>query len=129
MNIFQYAAAEEKMWENFLEDLGGNYKRKTTFYADLSIAELYGVKGIKDTYNSVIRNWLSNVEYFSEFVLCLNHKSWEWYDKFQNGEDDKACANAGEISRCYAELYEKAKDKAYETFDEKGQKYLWQILD
>ena len=34
MNIFQYAASEEKMWENKLAELG-SYKRQTTFYADL----------------------------------------------------------------------------------------------
>ena len=128
MNIFQYAASEEKMWENKLAELG-SYKRQTTFYADLSIAEMYGIKSIKDTYKNVVEQWSNNVKYFTEFVLCLNHKSWEWYERANRAETDKDKSTCNDFVQLYAELYEKAKDLAYDTFDKKGQQYLWEVLD
>lgn len=42
MNIFEYAYQNEVMFEKQCAEIG--YKRQTTFYSDLSIAEAYGIK-------------------------------------------------------------------------------------
>ena len=47
MNVLTYAAQCESWWRNFVSEIG--YTPQTTFFSDLSIAECWGVKGIKDT--------------------------------------------------------------------------------
>jgi len=109
MNIFQYAASEEAMFERILEDNGFGYKRITTFYSDLSIAECYGERSVKETFNDVCKNWIGDYKYFTEFVMCLNYKSWEMYSKGKEG-----------LSKLYAELYYLGKDKFYNYYGESG---------
>lgn len=113
MNVFEYAAREEKLFE-------ANYRgeRKTTFYSDLSIAEYVSyTKGVRDTYNQVVKSWLTNVEYFTEFVCCLNHKIWEHFKK-----DDV-------LSDLYSELYFKAVALAFNTYKGKELEYYMIMTD
>lgn len=114
MNVFEYAVKEEKFFEaNFPSE------RKTTFYSDLSIAEFVsGEKGVKDTYEMIVDSWLSNVKYFTEFVICLNYKCWEHYERKQ-----------GALSMLYSELYYKADNLAYETFKDKDLDYYLNMID
>lgn len=95
MNVFQYANRCEQMFEMFLNDVGK--ERKTTFYADLSIAEVYGVKSVKDTYRQVMRSWGKDLEFMCEWVVALNQKIWQHYDT-QNES----------LARVYDELWRKA---------------------
>lgn len=61
-------------------DMSG-YQPKTTFWQDLSIADVFGVKAIKDTYNRAFNEWKSNAEYITELTLMLNWKIWYWHEK------------------------------------------------
>lgn len=118
MNVFQYAAIEERVFEQNAKNVG--YERKTTFYSDLSIAECYGIKSIKDTYNRVVKQWLDNHEYFTEFIMCLNWKSWEMYDR-----------KNFDLSKLYADLFEKARNKAYKHYKNNKEvlEYMFNVLD
>jgi len=97
MNVFQYASACELMFESFLNEVGK--ERKTTFFADLSIAECYGVKGVKDTYRQVMRSWGKNLDFMCEWVVCLNQKIWQHHD-----------TNNYILAKVYDELWRKADD-------------------
>ena len=79
MTIFQYAAGMEQCFEQFLQSVGK--ERKTTFFADLSIAECYGADEVKDTYKRVVKSWKNDVEFMSEFCIALNQKIWQHYNK------------------------------------------------
>ena len=94
------------------------YRPFTTFYDDLSIVELFRNEAIKETYEEIIRQWICDVKYFTEFVMMLNWKCEEWY-------------NRGNIIRAglYQELHYEAMDKALEVFDEEELKYFWKTLD
>ena len=92
MNVFEYAAREEKYFEALAQESG--YERKTTFFSDLSIAECYGIKSIKDTYRRVKKHWLDDITYITEFCMCLNWKSWEWGER-----------GNGELTKLYTKLY------------------------
>lgn len=94
------------------------YRPFTTFYDDLSIAELFGDEAIVETYEEIICQWICDVKYFTEFVMMLNWKCAEWY-------------NDGNIIRAglYQELHHVAMDKALEVFDEEELKYFWKTLD
>ena len=52
---------------------------KTTFYEDFSMAEMFGKEAIIDTYKRCLNEWSSDIKYFTEFVIALNHKILEWY--------------------------------------------------
>lgn len=119
MNIFEYAAGCEAIFENYLLNASG-YKRKTTFYSDLSIAEVYGKKAIMDTYRRVMKEWLGNIEYITEFVMAINLKSGEHYYRGNMG-----------LSKLYSELYHKAYAKVAEHYenDSKASRYFWETLD
>ena len=67
-----------KNWN--VEALTG-YKPMTTFYEDFSIADAFGVSAINDTYKSAFNNWKDNYEYITEFIMVLNWKIWEHYEK------------------------------------------------
>lgn len=56
------------------------YETQTTFYADLTIAEMDGPDGVRETYNRIVKDWRGNLVYYTEFVLALNNKIWEHYE-------------------------------------------------
>ena len=72
------------------------YKPKTTFWEDFSIAEMFGQKEIKDTFNRAFKGWKSNTEYITELVMVLSWKLFYWYDR----NDD--------LALLYEELWKKA---------------------
>lgn len=120
MNIFEYAARCEAAFENYLLNASG-YKRKTTFYSDLSIAEVCGgEKAIRDTYRRVMKHWIDDIEYITEFVMAINIKSWEHYERGNT-----------ELSQLYSNLYHESYEKVaghYEN-NEKAISYFWSTLD
>ena len=52
----------------------------STFYADFSVADVYGIAAIQDTYNRAFANWKSDYKMLTEFVAVLNHKIWFWHE-------------------------------------------------
>ena len=85
------------MFSETLKECSG-YETISTFYADLSIADVCGLDSIKDTIKRVKEEWFNDYKMFSEFVLALNHKSWEW-DARQEVEGSE------EIKKLYIEQY------------------------
>lgn len=118
-NIFQYAAACESMFENYLKEQTG-YKRITTFYSDLSIAEVYGVGAIKETYNRVMKSWLKDIKYITEFCMALNIKSWQMAEEGKN-----------ELGQLYSDLYYKCRDAIYKKYENDSEKlnYFFETTD
>ena len=116
-NVFHYAAAEEKcVFERQAAEFG--YTRKTTFFSDLSIAEWFGANSVRETYKSVVDAWLHDVVYFTEFVMCLNWKIWEWHAR---GND--------ELGGLYDELWKKADALACETYKGEDADYYYRTTD
>jgi len=115
-NVFQYAAEEHCVFERQAAECG--YERKTTFFSDLSIAEWYGADSIRDTYKNVIGSWVKNVVYFTEFVMCLNWKIWEWNAR---GND--------ELALVYDELWRKADELACNTYKDEDADYYYRTTD
>lgn len=116
MNVFSYSMNEERFWEiNFLADNG--YTRKTTFYADLSIAEWTdGLKGVRNTYKNVMKSWKGNIKYLTEFVMCLNHKSWEFAnDGYMKRQTKLPSVYTEEQRQAWVELYKELYYQAYDT--------------
>lgn len=119
LDAFQYAAVCERIFEKRLEGLTGR-ERISTFYADLSIAECFGLEGVLDTCKNVCRYWKDDVEMFSEFVLCVNWKAWEHAER-----------NNDNWAQVYSELYYAIDELACEYYanDKEKSEYYFQYID
>lgn len=102
MNVFAYASINEQYFEQFLESVGK--ERKTTFFADLSIAEWFGTNAVDDTYNRVMKSWGDDLEFMCEWVIALNQKIWQHHE-----------SNL-ELGRAYDELWRKADEYCMNHF-------------
>lgn len=87
------------------------------FWQDFTIADKFGVSAIKDTYKRAFEGWKDNVEYYASFVMTLNHKIWEWYEK-----DEK-------LARLYDELWRKADEYGRNYFEGEDAEYYFEFLD
>lgn len=116
MTILEYASGMELCFERFLNSVGK--QRKTTFFADLSIAECCdGANGVKDTYKRVIKAWIDDVEYMSEFVIVLNQKIWQHYEKNRN------------LAKVYNDLWLECDNLCREHFKGEELRYYYDYID
>ena len=56
------------------------YKPISTFYMDFSIADHFGVAGIKDTYKRAVAGWKNDYKMLTELVMVLNWKIFEHFE-------------------------------------------------
>lgn len=103
LNVFQYAANCEAVFEQFLLSVGK--ERKTTFFSDLSIAECYGAPAVMDTYRNVMKSWKDDINYMCEWVISLNQKIWQHYGSNQ------------ELAELYDSLWRKADNFCCKHFE------------
>lgn len=82
-----------KNWN--IQEMTG-YEPISTFYTDFSIADMFGVSAIKDTYKRAMEGWKNNYKMLTELVMVLNWKIWEHYERNEK----------------YAELYNELWTKA-----------------
>ena len=94
-----------------------DFKLKTTFWEEFSIAENYGSDGIREHYNLVFEQWKDNLEYLTELVLVLNWKISQWF-----GVDDN-------IGLTYDELWHETDTYALKTLKGDDLHYYLSTLD
>lgn len=110
-NVFNYAAWCE---HNFELNLREDYKRKTTFTSDLSIAEWCESMesgAVLDTLARCLKEWHDNIEFFAELIIAVNMKSWEHHARENH-----------EWSAFYSDLYYIVKDLYFDWFNESNPK-------
>lgn len=59
------------------QELG--YTPQTTFWEDFSIADLFGLDAVQDTFNRAFAEWKTDHIYLTELVLVLNWKIGQHY--------------------------------------------------
>lgn len=64
-------------FKEFMKEVG--YDPMTTFWEDFSIADKYGIAGVKDTYKRAFSEWKDDYKFFTELTLVLNHKIWQHF--------------------------------------------------
>lgn len=110
---FMYGAWCEK---NFESNLREDYKRKTTYTSDFSIAEwcvnIDGMSAIADTLRDALTNWRDDVEFFAEIIIVLNLKAHE-----------HAARGNWEYAEMYSGLYLEAKCLYFDWFDEDNKQH------
>lgn len=94
----------------------------TTFWQDFDIADVYGEEAICDTASRAFEEWKNDIEYLTELVMIINHKSWYYYER-----------DNMDLCRVYTELYYEYYDKALSYIEKNGSKedlrYFIQTLD
>ena len=99
-----------------IEEITG-YKPISTFYTDMSIADRFGADAVIDTYERVVREWLSDYKMFTEFVMVLNWKIWEHYE------------TNGALAELYNDLWIKAENLVEENFTDEEKMYYYKTTD
>ncbi len=90
---------------------------QTTFDMDFAVADAFGVKAIKDTFNRAFKEWKRDAQYLTELVMVLNHRCWYWYQKNDT------------YSALYSELFYKAQDWAYGHLKGEELKFFLEVTD
>jgi hypothetical protein len=102
---------------NYMCEVTG-YKPITTFWDDFTIADRYGVEGIKDTYKRATREWQNDCKFYTELVMVLNWKCW-YHNEIGNNE----------YSQLYADFYYEAYEFGLDKFTGDELTYFWSTLD
>ena len=103
-----------KKWN--IEEMTG-YKPITTFWQDFTIAEKFGIKAVKETFDKVFEEWHEDYKYLTELVMVLNWKIWEHY------QNDK------ELAKVYNDLWEQTDNYACENLKNEELDYFYNITD
>ena len=103
--------------ENWTIEETSGYKPLTTFYTDFSIAEKFGVDGIKSTYQVAFSSWKNNYKYLTELAMVLNWKCWRWYEV------------NNEYSILYTELYHQLDDWIFDNLTGEELEYYISTTD
>lgn len=94
-----------------IEEMCG-YKPITTFYTDFSIADKFGVKAIKDTWERAFKEWKEDYKYLTELVMVMSWKSFEHQNNY-------------EYCKLYSDLYYKGDSYAMKNL--KGDEMTYYI--
>lgn len=90
----------------------------TTFWQDFSIADVFGIDAVKDTYKRAFEEWKSDYRYLTDLVVVVNHKCWQHYE---NGNT--------ELSQLYSDLYYKADAYALDNLKGEELDYYFKVTD
>lgn len=93
------------------------YRPFTTFFEDFSIAEAFGVDGVRETYNRAFKEWKNNYKYLTEFVMVLN---WKMQEHYQSNDT---------LANLYNELWQKADSWAYDNLQGEELSYFYRTTD
>lgn len=102
------------------------YEPKTTFWNDFSIADLFGLKAIYDTFRRAFNEWKNNVVYVAELALVLNHKGCFYYAASEQHDNDKRLQA---LSDTYFAMYHAVHDYAHDHFTGDDADYYFNVTD
>lgn len=88
------------------------YETITTFWQDFTIADMFGINAVKDTYKKAMKEWKDNYKYLTELVMILNWKIWQHYEK---GHE--------QLAEVYNDLWMEANEYAVENL--KGDELIY----
>lgn len=94
-----------------------DYNYKTTFFNDFTIADVFGIEAVKDTYKRAFKEWKDNVEYITELTIVLNHKIWQH------------CETNEPLARVYDKLWRELDTWCCENLKGKDLEYFYQTTD
>ena len=116
-NVLEIAARKQAAFTRGLAETNG-YETISTFYGDLTIAEeMGGAAGVRETFDRVNKEWRHDYRYYTEFVLALNWKIWEWYKTNEP------------LAAVYNELWEQADKWACDNLTGEAAEHYYNVTD
>lgn len=103
--------------ENWNIEAMTGYKPISTFYEDFSIADMFGISAVEDTYKRAMDGWKTDYKMLTELVMVLNWKIWRWY---QSNEP---------LARKYDELWREAEEYAFNNLEGEELLYFTRTID
>lgn len=97
--------------------LDNGYTMESTFVMDFSIADIFGLSAVKDTYKRAFNEWKDNYIYLTELVITLNLKIWQHYKKND------------QLARLYDQLWREADTYAYENLKDDELRFFYNVTD
>ena len=94
-----------------------NYNFITTFRTDFEIADMFGTKAIKDTFERAFNEWKHDYKYLTELVIVLNWRIFDYYDTNR------------EYAKLYDELWRKADNYAVNNLQGEELSYYYRVTD
>ena len=94
------------------------YEYKTTFWEDFTIAGIFGLNAIQDTFNRAFNEWKTNYIFLTDLVMVLNHKLWLHYEAGNN-----------DFAVLYDKLWKEADQYACENLKDEEAKYYFRVTD
>ena len=94
------------------------YEYKTTFWEDFTIADIFGLNVIQDTFNRAFNEWKTNYIFLTDLVMVLNHKLWLHYEAGNN-----------DFAVLYDKLWKEADQYACENLKDEEAKYYFRVTD
>lgn len=98
---------------------------ETTFWMDFSIADVFGLDAVQDTYNRAFSAWKNDVKYFTELAIVLNHKIFYWYEKAKDNKESKEF----KFAQLYDKLWREADEYAISNFTGDDAQFYYDITD
>lgn len=80
MNPLRAGALAELNFEAFMAENKGDYKRCSTFAADFAIADSFGAKAVKETFERSFGEWKHDPKMMAEMSIVLNHGIWRYHE-------------------------------------------------
>ena len=102
-------------FREFMKENG--YELQTTFWIDFTVADLFGLSAIQDTFNRAFEEWKDNYKYLTELILVLNHKIWQYHEKIP------------EFAKLYNTLWEQTDQYAMENLKDEELSYFFDVTD
>lgn len=124
-NAMTYASGIEswvKKW--FFEYIG--YDMEYTFPYDFAVADWFGEKEVRETYNEVRNSWLDNYKAFTEVAMTLSMLSNANAQLKRQGIDNREV-----FIDLYADLFVQSKTDFYEKYtdNEEACNFFFQMTD
>ena len=94
------------------------YEMKTTFWMDFTIADVFGIGAVKDTFKRAFEEWRTDVVYVTELALVMNWKCWDHYEKGNT-----------ELSMLYSDQYYKVRGWCLDNLEGEDFEYYFRTTD
>lgn len=105
-------------WSRYEEE-----REETTFWEDFSIADIFGLDAVKETFDLAFDSWKDNYKYLTELSIVLNHKIWQWYGLI--GKDKRA----DPYSKLYDTLWKQVHSFAQENLKGDAADFYFEVTD
>ena len=91
---------------------------ENTFWNDFSIADVFGLDAIQDTFDRAFNEWKGDYKMLTELVMVLNHKIWQ---------HNETCHTA--YMNLYYDLWEKADNYALDHLKGRELSYFLEVIN